>query len=193
MDSSQAPFKLFPVTDHHIHCSSFKRTHSSQFKKSLSSSLQLVFFDTYSYHEQTRLDSSQAPFKLFPVTDHHIHCSSFKWTHSRQFQSCPSSVIQYFFFLFSTRFHLKHHRNGFHRIQNRLRLNLHVPNQGCEVFTTKPSQFLLKTSPKLSQLRFEGGVPRWKFPGKTTDLPNLFLTQDRRVNQPKLGQIKSAS
>ncbi len=33
------------------------------------------------------------------------------------------------------------------------------PNQGCQVFTTKRTQFLLKTSPKLAQSHFEGGLP----------------------------------
>ncbi len=76
------------------------------------------------------------------------------------------------FFLFSTRFHLQHRRQGFRRTQNRSSLNLHIPNQGCQVFTTKPTQLLLKTSP----IAFRGG-----FPGKTADLATLFLTQDRRV------------
>ncbi len=78
--------------------SSFKRTHSSQFQKSLSSSLRLVFL--YFWHiilsraPQTRIDSSQAPFQLFPVRTHHIHWSSFKGTHSRQFQSWPLSELR---------------------------------------------------------------------------------------------------
>ncbi len=135
---------------------SFKRTHSSQFHKSLSSSLRLFFL--YFRHiflsraPQTPTHSSQAPFKLFPVRNQHIHCSSFKWTHSRQFQSCPvcASII---FFVFSTRFHLKHRRHGFCRTQNPSRLNLHIPNQGCQVFTSnQPNCYS-----KLAQSHFEGG------------------------------------
>ncbi len=34
-----------------------------------------------------------------------------------------------------------------------------VACQGCQVFTTKPAQLLLKTSPKRVQSRFEGGPP----------------------------------
>ncbi len=33
------------------------------------------------------------------------------------------------------------------------------PNQGCQVFTTKLTQLLRKTSPKLAQSHFEGGLP----------------------------------
>ncbi len=86
--------------------SSFKRTHSSQFRKSLSSSLWLVFLCFWpiflSRAPQTWIDLSQAPFHLFPVRTHHIHWSSFKGTHSRQFQSWPSSVLWFSFLLFST-------------------------------------------------------------------------------------------
>ncbi len=77
--------------------SSFKRTHSNQFKKSLSSSLRLVFLYFWhiflSWAPQTLIDSSQVPFQLFPVPAHHIQCSSFKRTHSRLFQSWPSSAL----------------------------------------------------------------------------------------------------
>ncbi len=39
-------------------------------------------------------------------------------------------------------------------------------HQGCQVFATKPAQLLLKTSPKLAQLHFEGGFPgKVRIPG----------------------------
>ncbi len=108
-----------------------------------------------SWAPQTRTDSSQAPFKLFPVPDHHIHRSSFKRTHSRQFQSCPSSALRLFFSYFPHVSILSTADTDFvaHR----------TVRVWTSTFPTRVARFSQQNTPncysKLAQSRFEGGSP----------------------------------
>ncbi len=56
-------------------------------------------------------------------------------------------------------------------------------NQGCQVFSTKPAQLLLKTSSKLAQSHFEGGSPvKFAFQGLNITLLGSLQPADMKNN-----------